>query len=361
MTCSVTRRAFVALCASGLATLGIGGVALAADGSVRGSLSADGSASSDKVRVVTDMKGDKVDVPVDDQTTIVTCNSVATQMVLMLGGEKAAATVGAGFNYDEGGLNRKMYPGLDGVRLFKRDDATVENVAVIDPDLVVIDVPDTIATLRASDIPAVYVSVNSPETIMQAMQIIGGALGDAATKKADDYCAYYQRVLDDTAAASKDAADDAKPRVIYLSSQTGTSGSGSMADSWITTAGCVNVAAEMGLSGARAEANVEAIFAADPEIIVCESQKVCDELLADAAWSEVTAVKNNMVIPAPFGVAVWSMGSADAPLMVQWAAATLNPDTHPDIDVDKVTADFYQTYYGYELTKDDLDDIFHRA
>ena len=64
-------------------------------------------------RTIADMRGDEVLVPAEADT-VMTVNSVATQMVLMLGGEDAAATMGRGFDYSEGSLNQAMFPGLAG-------------------------------------------------------------------------------------------------------------------------------------------------------------------------------------------------------------------------------------------------------
>lgn len=310
-------------------------------------------------RTITDMKGDEVTVPADN-STILTVNSVATQMVLMLGGQDCAATLGQGFQYDDGSLNQKMFPGLDDRRTFTRDDATVENVAAVDPGLVVMDVEDTIATLRKSDIPSAYVSVTSPETIMEAVDIIGAAIGGDAVARADAYRSYYETVLADIQAKSAKLPEEDKPIVLYLRSTENTTGAKSMPDNWITSAGGVNAAATLGLEGSRVDINVETIMNVNPAIIVCESEKVRDEILSGPAYAELDAVKNNAVYAAPFGTAVWSMGTAEAALQLSWAATIINPELYADIDVDAVTTDFFKEFYGYDLSADELDTIFHR-
>lgn len=310
-------------------------------------------------RVVTDMRGDEITVPADNNT-IVTVNSVATQMVLMLGGEECAATVGQGFQYDSGSLNKKMFPGLDGVRSFTRDDATVENVAVVDPGLVVIDVEDTISALRDAGIPAAFVSVNSPDTIMEAVDIIGDAIGGDAVERAKAYRAFYESALSDIQTKSAGLAESEKPTVLYLRSTEKTTGEGSMPDSWITAAGGVNVAASLGLSGSGVDINVETIMNENPAIIVCESEQVRDEILAGAAYAELDAVKNGKVYAAPFGTAVWSMGTAEAALMVSWAGTIINPELYADVDMNAVTSEFFKEFYGYDLNAAELDAIFHR-
>ena len=310
--------------------------------------------------MIVDMQGDEA-IEAGSAQNVLTVNSVATQMVLMCGGEDAAATLGAGFQYGEDSLNYKMFPNLGGLKTFTRDDATVENVAAIDPGLVVIDVPDTVTALREAGIPVAFVSVTSPETIIQAIEIIGGALGGDAADVADDYAAYYNGVIEEMSSASKDLADDQKPRVLFLRNETKTIGEGSMPDNWITTLGGINVGAELGAQGgAGSDVTTEAIIGADPDIIICENAEVLAALTSDAQYANMTAVKNGAVYQAPLGTAVWAMGTAEAPLMLYWASQYINPDLYSGIDVDKKTTEFFKDFYGYKLSAEELDTIFHR-
>ena len=310
--------------------------------------------------MVKDMNGDDVIAP-GAAKNVLTVNSVATQMALMCGGEEAAATLGQGFQYDDGSLNKKMFPNLGGLKTFTRDDATVENVAAVNPGMVVIDVPDTVTALREANIPTAYVSVTSPETIIQAIDIIGSALGGDAAKVSTDYADYYNGVIAEMSAKSKDVADADKPHVLYLRNETKTIGEGSMPDNWITTLGGVNCGAELGAKGgAGSDVTTEAIIGANPDIIIAENADLLKTLTSDAQYANIKAVKDGAVYQAPLGTAVWSMGTAEAPLMLYWASQYINPDLYKDIDVDQKTTEFFKKFYGYDLSKDELDGIFHR-
>lgn len=361
---TLTRRALTALLAMVLASCTLFGCSSQTAGdepaeSGGRSVAPAAEPETETDRTVTDMKGDEVVVPADNNT-ILTVNSVATQMVVMLGGEECVATLGQGFQYGDESLNKKMFPGLDGVKAFTRDDATVENVAVIDPGLVVIDVEDTVSALRDAGIPAAFVSVNSPDTIMQAVDIIGGAIGGDAIERASAYRAFYESALAEAQAKSAGIAEDEKPTVLYLRSTEKTTGEGSMPDSWITAAGGVNVAARLGLSGSGVDINVETIMNENPSIIICESEQVRDEIMGGAAYAELDAVKNSQVYAAPLGTAVWSMGTAEAALMVSWAGTVINPELYADVDIDATTTGFFKEFYGYDLSEAELDAIFHR-
>jgi len=310
--------------------------------------------------MVLDMNGDEV-VAAGSVNNVLTVNSVATQMVLMCGGEDAAATVGQGFQYDEGSLNSKMFPNLGDRKTFTRDDATVENVAAVGPGMVVIDVPDTVTALREADIPTAFVAVTSPETIIQAVEIIGSALGGDAVAKAADYADYYNGVIAEMSAKSTNVADADKPHVLYLRNETKTIGAGSMPDSWITTLGGVNCGAELDAKGgAGSDVTTEAILGADPDIIICENPELQATLLSDAQYADMKAVQNGAVYVAPLGTAVWSMGTAEAPLMLYWASQYINPELYAGIDVEQKTSEFFKQFYGYELSADELNAIFHR-
>lgn len=312
-------------------------------------------------KTITDMKGDAVTIPANNKTML-TVNSVATQMVLMLGGEDSAATLGQGFVYTDGSLNKNMYPDLGDRPTFTRDDATVDNCAALDPGCVLIDTPDTIATLRGSSIRAAYLSVTSPDTIIQAVSMIGDAIGGDAATKASTYKTYYEQTLSDVKAKSATISDAGKPTVMYLRSTTKTVGAGTMPDSWITAAGGINAAAKLGLTGAAgSDISGETILSSNPDIIVCESAKVKGDLLADPQFSALKAIQNNKVYVAPLGTAVWSMGTAEAPLMLWWAGTVINPSLYADVSIDQKATDFFQQFYGYTLTASDLNTIYHRS
>jgi iron complex transport system substrate-binding protein len=354
----LSRRQMVSLSVAGLGALALGGTFAFADAAPQEEETAEEAVELVRDGMVIDMAGDPC-VEAGTVKRVLTVNSVATEMVLMLGGEEAAATLGQGFQYDEGSLNQAMYPNLADLKTFTRDDCTVENVAAIDPDLVLIDVPDTIAALREAGINAAYASVVSPETIMQAIGILGAALGGEAEERADAYAEAYTQAIEEVTEVSADLDDDEKPTVIYLRGIDSTCGADSMPDNWITAVGGVNVAAELGLSGSRVAIDIEAIMDADPDCIVCESPAAYEDLMANEALAELQAVKSGNVHTAPLGPVVWSMGSSEAMLMLYWAANTVNPDLY-DYDVPELVRDYFDACYGYEITDEQIEEILNQ-
>ncbi len=98
-------------------------------------------------------------------------------------------------------------------------------------------------------------------------------------------------------------------------------------------------------------------MSADPDIIVCESPATFADLVGNESLGELAAIKNGTAHIAPLGPVVWSMGSTEALLMLYWAANTINPELF-DYDVDAITREYFATFYGYELSDEQLAGIF---
>lgn len=364
----MTRRQALAAAAGTLALLTFAGCSAPSSSSPAGqgsSSSPSGQSSPeasgidfgnvDENGFVTDMKGDPA-VKAGSVKTVLTANSVATEMALMLGGSSAAATLGQGFQYGEGSLNAKMYPDLGGVRTFTRDDCTVENVAAVNPDLVLIDNPDIVASLRAAGINVAFMAVTSPETITGAIQLLGAAIGGDALEKASSYTDQYAKAIADISARGAKIADADKLSVLYLRGIDGCCGKNSMPHNWITTVGAVN-AMEEG-DGSRVAISLEKIMELDPDVIVCESPKTLGDVKGSAALSELKALKDGAIYTAPMGPVVWSMGSSEAYLMLHWAANAIYPAEY-DFDMEGIAKDYFKSYYGYEMTDDDLKGVLN--
>ncbi len=304
-----------------------------------------------ETRTVTDMNGDTVEFQADGDIRIMTCVAVNTMAVLMLGGTDAVATLGQGFDYSEGSLNRSMFPGLDNVPPATRDSANAEEVAVINPTVVLSDVPDTIDALRQVGIPAAYLTVISSDTLIEAVKLVGDILGGDAAQEASEYAEYYQGLIDDTTALTKDLTDDQRPLVYYGRIENGTAGLNSIPDFWIQACGGVNVASKIGLEGSRVEISDEALLEQNPDIIITETPELAEIFRTSEKYAGLDAVKNGKVYCNPAG---WSMGSMESALQMVWAPMVIQPDLFPDNDVEAATRDFYERFYDYTLSDSEL-------
>ncbi len=309
--------------------------------------------TQEQEKVITDMGGTKVTIPAG-KVKIMTCVQVSTMAALMLGGPDVVATVGQGFDYSEGSLNRKMFPGLEDIPLVTRESANAEEIAKINPTVVIMDVPDIIKTLRDANITTVQMAVTDAEALMTSVTMMGDIIGGDAVKEAKSYVDYYQGLIDSVKAKTANIADADKPVVYYGRVEGGTAGKNSLPDFWISLCGGVNLASKLGLDGARSSITNEQLVTEDPDIIITETPALYKTITTSPTYASLTAVKEGRVYCNPAG---WGMGSVDGALQLVWAPTIIQPDLFKDNDVEKATKEFYKTYYDYELSADDLASI----
>lgn len=306
-----------------------------------------------KEKVVVDMGGQEVKIP-SGNVKIMTCVQVSTMAALMLGGPDVVATVGQGFDYSEGSLNRKMFPGLENVPLVTRENANAEEIAKINPTVVIMDVPDIVKSLRDAGIRTVQMAVTDAEALMKSVTMFGDIIGGDAVKEAKSYVDYYQGLIDSVKAKTEKIADEDKPVVYYGRIEGGTAGKNSLPDFWISLCGGINLASKIGLDGARSSITNEQLLKEDPDIIITETPALYNTITTSSTYAALTAVKEGRVYCNPVG---WGMGSVDGALQLVWAPTVIQPELFKDNDVKKATKDFYKTFYDYELSDDEVSSI----
>lgn len=132
---------------------------------------------------------------------------------------------------------------------------------------------------------------------------------------------------------------------------------------WITGGGGKSVAKE--LAGGRHQVNMEQILAWNPEVIYIRNwndltpQDLYDNKIPGQDWSKVSAVENRRVYKIPLGVYVWSSPNAERALMLKWTAKRNFPEKFADLDMAKIVKDFYDEFFGYDLSEAEIKKILH--
>lgn len=311
-------------------------------------------------RIVTDMKGNQITVP-KEVKKIMTCVTVGTQMILMLGDVDNVATLGQGFVYTEGSFLRKMYPGLDDVPAVTRNDAAnMEAVAKIAPDVVLIDVPDTAAALNNVGVPALFQGINNTDELKTSVRLVGELLGGDAVAKGEAWCNYYDSIIASVSEKTAQLKAEDKPLVWFARGAVNSSGLKSIPHDWVTAAGGRNMASELGLEGSRVEMNAEEIMKANPDIIICADARVYDAIKAEAKYADLKAVKDGKVFVNPAGAGTWDMAAPENALQWYWAPTVIQPELFADIDMEQVVKDYYKQFYGYELSDEEVKTILKK-
>ena len=153
------------------------------------------------------------------------------------------------------------------------------------------------------------------------------------------------------------AAD--KPKVLYLrNAELKLQGNDMFIAEALELAGADNVAADL------SSITMEEILAIDPDIILMGNfdsftpADLYENRLDGQDWSQVSAVLNHRVYKTPMGIYRWDAPGVETPLMMRWLAQLIQPEIFAEIDIEQDTRAFFQDYFGYSLTDEDLAQIF---
>ena len=76
-------------------------------------------------------------------------------------------------------------------------------------------------------------------------------------------------------------------------------------------------------------------------------------------YAAIDAVKNDQVYLTPSGTFYWDMGLQKI-LLVMYMAKTIHPEEFADLNMEQEVREFYQKFYGYELTEEEAHQILMR-
>lgn len=81
-------------------------------------------------------------------------------------------------------------------------------------------------------------------------------------------------------------------------------------------------------------------------------------MLSDSKWSGLDAVINRRVYQMPVGISRWRHpGSIETPLAILWLGKTVYPQLFADVNLYAETKYFYQTFFDYQLSDEQVSDI----
>ena len=249
-----------------------------------------------------------------------------------------------------------------------------EELIKLDPDIVIYAAGAeeeyniiTEAGLTAVGISARNFDYDCVRTFEEWVKILGEIFNEQ--DKAAGIADYGYEVHDEIQAKLDEAGEDLeRPRAMILfnygAGSTTVGANGFFSEYWLTSTGAVNVATD--LTGTP-EVNMEQIYEWDPEIIYITNfspalpEDLYNNAVGEDDWSSVTAVKNKQVYKMPLGMYRWFPPASDTPLVLQWLAKHNQPELFADIDMEQEMKDYYQRFYGVELTDDDINEIFNPA
>lgn len=235
----------------------------------------------------------------------------------------------------------------------------LEALLAADPD-VVIDVgepkgnivEDLDGLTEQTGIPFVHIDATvatAAETYLRLGELTG------KTEKAQelaDFCRdNYARIEEIMARVD---ADGARKKIVYCLGDKGLNvlAQGSFHAETLNMVGeNVAVLADVVSSGLGNEIDMEQLILWAPEVIIFEPNSVYDTVADDALWQELEPIKTGEYYKCPWGPYGWlsTPPGVQRYLGMVWLTALLYPD-YVDYDLQEVVTEYYQMFYGYELS-----------
>ncbi len=322
---------------------------------------------------ITDMLGRELTVPANI-TKVISTAPPSTVLVYMLAPEKLAAwNFVNNFNYtymDEKYLGLPAIGGWSGTQ-----QGNYETFSNIRPDIIIEGyTTDKLSDERITVIerrqemfgntPVVGVddAIVFADKADPSVEYVGRLLG--AQKRADKFISFKASVFKDINKKLGSIPEEKRVRVYYAEGPKGlaTDPTGSMHSQVIELCGAVNVAdcpltPGIGLT----PVSIEQIMRWDPDAIITNNRQFYTTVYSDPLWANVDAVKNKRVYLAPDNPFCWIDRPPGPHLILgtAWAAKNLYPEQFADMDLEKLTREFYAEFFHYKLTDEELRSLLY--
>ena len=328
---------------------GCGGSESPADNAQPGTI----TAQTDAEITIVDQAGREVTVKKDIES-IALSYRVAIRFLLNLGQGDKIKGIGKSEPFLE-----KLQPSLADCVNVGQGVADIEAVAELDPDVFFHKASD-VETLEALDkigVPAIGIEIETPEQITVAMDLMGKVCG--AEEKAQELIDYYNSQLDDINKRTETLQEKDKKTAIMMGTSIGKVADGSMLQGeMLKRAGAVNCADELQATELWPTAGAEQIFEWNPDYIFITGSESAvydaDDLLQDATWSEITAVKDGSVYVMPAEEDSWEFPGVVSVLGIDYMMHTMYPDLLSDEELEEKVNELYELSYGKTFKRDEL-------
>ena len=250
------------------------------------------------------------------------------------------------------------------------ESANVEEIASLDPDLVIVAAQfdeAIIEQIEALDIPVMTLTLRGegkqemaqnpeledPDTAYTTgLEWAIKKLGELTNteEKADELWKFAmdsRKYVEDNL---KEVSEEDRVNVFIANEKNMTYGSDKYVGTQMERAGATNVAAKE-IEGYK-EVNFEKVAEWNPDVIVVQDRykDVYDEILNDKKWENIKAVEDKRVILAPYWTKPWGNPGPDSIALGElWFAHKFYPEQIEKAEVENRVKEFYTEFYGREF------------
>lgn len=338
------------------------------DGAPSASSSASEAASSE-TREFTDDLGRTVELPAQIDR-IAPSGSTANQVLLTMAPDKMV-----GLATDPSEAELKYYGDeladlpVFGSAFGGKGDINREALAAADPQ-VIIDtgeakdgLTEDMDTLQEQlGIPVVFVEC-AIDDYGAAYETLGELLG--MEDRGNELAEYCRNAYSEVEEVMASIPEEERANVLYILGEDGTNvlGKGTFQAQVVDM--CADNLAVMdnpSNQGQGSETSLEQIALWNPDTIIFAYGSIYDTVADDPAWDGIAAIDNGSYYEAPGTPYNWLNypPTVNQVMGMQWLPRLLYPDKFDDSIAD-VTKSYYQTFYGYELSDEECNELIANA
>ena len=216
---------------------------------------------------------------------------------------------------------------------------------------------ELVASLESAGIACVNVQINNADDLLHAVHVIADTFGtEFAHAQAIKYEERFDRYLNIAVEHVSQIPAEERKTVLVIGSVDSPSvgATDSYQGYWTGLTGLVFVTPVMA-GQPQTTLTMEEIYDLDPDVIIAQGPFNRKNVMADAQWSEVRAVRENMLFSNPSVLDEWGMPTNEAPLQFIWVLKQFYPAYAEDIDATTELIAFYSDFYDYEMTVEDAE------
>ncbi|MCD8339517.1 MAG: ABC transporter substrate-binding protein [Burkholderiales bacterium] len=229
-----------------------------------------------------------------------------------------------------------------------------ENILADRPDFLVTNNKGKLELLSKTRIPVIFIETSSPEKLLKSMEILGQAMG--TQEQAKDFAKYFNEEMENLKKLGDKVSEVEKVRTLYVNPPTYRLPN-AQAENLLSIIGANSVTKNISRKDGRGSYDAEDILLWNPEVIIGFKPAVKTRFSEDKKIKNVSAIKNNKIFIVPTVAHSYGSPNPELPLAGYWMMHKLYPDIVTKEMLEEKVKDFYQRFFHYTLTPEELNEI----
>lgn len=204
--------------------------------------------------------------------------------------------------------------------------------------------------------------MSSVKEIQDSFNRIAEIWGGQSVQRAKEFNTYFDENV--KFVSERTAKIEPKKRILVLNFNSGnfsTIGSSDIGAEYIKIAGGINLSSEINKEDFKISKalNEEQVIIFNPDAIITNSRSSKEQIAKNPSFAQLKAVQQGQIFVVPSGVYLWSVRSAEGALYPLWLGKVFYPSVFADLDMEQKTREFYDKFYNYKLSSEELEAILN--